>query len=548
MGFVRNFERRAKCKRQAAGVINGVVEEISPLGQTLVMSINQLPSHPIPGEGYTTAELEKIALNNLQALIYKADVELIKSWLPIICSAIKTGELGETVIMGYAQYATGDHEALKITLRNLEAEFSDEFRRELIELEKSLLRMRYEFTFGNFEKVEEIYSALPTIKEYPFNRANDMHFSKHRASLVSAFYLQDKENFDLHYGAIEKFLTGKFGSIEHLNVNSFKAMRAFMVGSYIEANEYALAAIKSAGDAGANGAYLPFEAAYILADTYLEFGEINKSIEVTDKFLALAIEFNQYPWITAFYAKASIIKLQEGNISGALAMLRKGREVVSGPLFNATLSYPLDVHELMIRLPMGDMERIIEILYRLPDVELTKTFKGMLEFLKNPALGPSILSSFPDTTDQDKFRREGFMAILNIQNRPEAIKHLRNAIELAIPNGYFRSFLNMPPEIRSYLLDIASETPTIYLEKLSVAIRAQGSGSSDGKVDGFAPLTKRELDVLRRLGTNEPITKIAASLHISNNTIKTHLKNLYRKLCVESRDEAVARGKELSLL
>ena len=62
------------------------------------------------------------------------------------------------------------------------------------------------------------------------------------------------------------------------------------------------------------------------------------------------------------------------------------------------------------------------------------------------------------------------------------------------------------------------------------------------------PLTKRELEILRRLGTNSPITKIATALHISNNTIKTHLKNVYRKLNVESRDEAVARGMELSLL
>ena len=93
-------------------------------------------------------------------------------------------------------------------------------------------------------------------------------------------------------------------------------------------------------------------------------------------------------------------------------------------------------------------------------------------------------------------------------------------------------------------MDIAAEKPSIYLEKLSHAIRQQSSGT----IDSQKALTKRELDILRRLGTNSPIKKIAESLHISNNTIKTHLKNLYRKLGVESREEAVARGKELSLL
>ena len=61
------------------------------------------------------------------------------------------------------------------------------------------------------------------------------------------------------------------------------------------------------------------------------------------------------------------------------------------------------------------------------------------------------------------------------------------------------------------------------------------------------PLTKRELDILRRLTTGLPITQIAASLHISNNTIKTHLKNVYKKLGVDSRESAVAKGKELLL-
>ena len=62
------------------------------------------------------------------------------------------------------------------------------------------------------------------------------------------------------------------------------------------------------------------------------------------------------------------------------------------------------------------------------------------------------------------------------------------------------------------------------------------------------PLTKRELDILRRLPTGLPITQIASTLHISNNTIKTHLKNVYKKLGVDSRDAAVTKGKELLLL
>jgi ATP/maltotriose-dependent transcriptional regulator MalT len=61
------------------------------------------------------------------------------------------------------------------------------------------------------------------------------------------------------------------------------------------------------------------------------------------------------------------------------------------------------------------------------------------------------------------------------------------------------------------------------------------------------PLTKREIEILNRLSTGLPISQIASNLHISNNTIKTHLKNVYKKLGADSRENAVAKGRELLL-
>jgi ATP/maltotriose-dependent transcriptional regulator MalT len=86
------------------------------------------------------------------------------------------------------------------------------------------------------------------------------------------------------------------------------------------------------------------------------------------------------------------------------------------------------------------------------------------------------------------------------------------------------------------------------MENLAKAIRKQSQIVMNESAGSENPLTKRELDILRRLSTGLPITQIAASLHISNNTIKTHLKNVYRKMGVASREEAVARGQELLLL
>ncbi|MEV6530865.1 LuxR C-terminal-related transcriptional regulator [Streptomyces sp. NPDC051639] len=61
-------------------------------------------------------------------------------------------------------------------------------------------------------------------------------------------------------------------------------------------------------------------------------------------------------------------------------------------------------------------------------------------------------------------------------------------------------------------------------------------------------LSGRELDVLRRLAEMMSTQEIAADLYVSVNTVKTHLKSVYRKLAVNRRNEAVRRARELGLL
>ena len=61
-------------------------------------------------------------------------------------------------------------------------------------------------------------------------------------------------------------------------------------------------------------------------------------------------------------------------------------------------------------------------------------------------------------------------------------------------------------------------------------------------------LTAREAAVLRLLPTGLSAREIGQELGVSRNTVKTHSKNLYRKLGATGRREAVARGRELGLL
>jgi LuxR family maltose regulon positive regulatory protein len=65
---------------------------------------------------------------------------------------------------------------------------------------------------------------------------------------------------------------------------------------------------------------------------------------------------------------------------------------------------------------------------------------------------------------------------------------------------------------------------------------------------GVESLTDRETAVLRFLPTLMSNAQIADGMNLSVNTVKSHLKAVYRKLGVDGRREAVLRGRELELL
>jgi LuxR family maltose regulon positive regulatory protein len=62
------------------------------------------------------------------------------------------------------------------------------------------------------------------------------------------------------------------------------------------------------------------------------------------------------------------------------------------------------------------------------------------------------------------------------------------------------------------------------------------------------PLSERELDVLRLLGTELSGPEIAQELNVSLNTLRTHTQNIYTKLGVNNRRAAIRRAEELRLL
>jgi len=77
--------------------------------------------------------------------------------------------------------------------------------------------------------------------------------------------------------------------------------------------------------------------------------------------------------------------------------------------------------------------------------------------------------------------------------------------------------------------------------------RAPRAGGRD-RAPGSVELTDRELSVLRLLPGELSQRAIGDALYVSLNTVKSHARSIYRKLGVDTRDEAVARARSLGLL
>jgi LuxR family maltose regulon positive regulatory protein len=92
-----------------------------------------------------------------------------------------------------------------------------------------------------------------------------------------------------------------------------------------------------------------------------------------------------------------------------------------------------------------------------------------------------------------------------------------------------------------------AEAQRTRLERLRHRLGA-GPGAEPAGGGGVHGLTNREMTVLRMLRGTMSVAEIAQELELSSNTIKTHIRAIYRKLAVSTRPAAVARARDLGLL
>jgi LuxR family maltose regulon positive regulatory protein len=151
------------------------------------------------------------------------------------------------------------------------------------------------------------------------------------------------------------------------------------------------------------------------------------------------------------------------------------------------------------------------------------------------------------------------MALRERGEEERAVSTLTQALTLAEPEGYVRTFVEEGPQIATLLAEVLeahqrrhrelSDHPSAhYLRKLLAALEQVASGTTPLTAELPEPLSERELEVLQLIAAGKSNRRIAQELFVTVGTVKTHIRNIYRKLDAHSRTQALVRARELDLI
>jgi LuxR family maltose regulon positive regulatory protein len=267
-------------------------------------------------------------------------------------------------------------------------------------------------------------------------------------------------------------------------------------------------------------------------------GDMVGATAIVEKVKATARDYNLPAWITTqIGAWQARVWLAQGRLEAASEWAgRRGLDTggEAKPLHEFDFASLLDYVLLArILLAEGRLEEASRLLLRLLEAaEAGGRTSRSIEIL--------VLQALAAQAEGDSSR---------------AMTAVERALALAEPGGFVRTFVDEGPPIARLLYEAAAGgIAPAYARRLLAAFPDAPQEKADaGKLqtpesEPVEPLSEREQEILQLVAEGLTNREIAARLFLALNTVKAHTRNIYGKLGVHSRTQAVARARALGIL
>ncbi|HEY7070945.1 MAG TPA: LuxR C-terminal-related transcriptional regulator [Acidimicrobiales bacterium] len=282
-----------------------------------------------------------------------------------------------------------------------------------------------------------------------------------------------------------------------------------------------------------------------LALVHRERDELDRAMAILAPHLDSALREGHVAITTLGEIELARVECARGEPDEAVRRLmrvRRDRAARGTPRFLASV---LDVAECRVRLLVGDLDRAQDLFDDLEPGPERSLLEARLALAGG---GPATVDGLLAAVREDGNRRQRFeaaalaaRAAAQDGDLAAARRALGGVAALAQREGALRTFLDEGFDIR----DLVTAPAAPGLSVAAASVRASQAQAGVALVEA---LSERELSVLRYLPSRLSNREIGDELYVSLNTVKSHLKTIYRKLDVDRRDDAVRRARQLGLL
>jgi LuxR family transcriptional regulator, maltose regulon positive regulatory protein len=339
--------------------------------------------------------------------------------------------------------------------------------------------------------------------------------------------------------------------VKLVQVPGAQALAWLESGHLAQAADAARAAAQQARRLGFDQHFFSVDHLRALAGLALEKRDFDAAEELTERALSVS-EHGRPPFEFLALLDRAAIWAGRGQVRDALATVESARLIL--PASASVLMARADELEALLRLSLGDPRTPAELASGLPPARRNLLLARIALASGDHRDAQERLQALPlaDCAPRRALVRQVLLAAAAVERGdPMAAGILDAAVDTARREGFLNTVVSTASQVTSYLAghpaQLRQDPFTQQLIGAALDVRAAQPDASRPGSGLPEPLTAAELRVLKLLPTST-YPQMAASLYISRNTVKTHLRSVYQKLGVASRSEAIERAVDLRLL